>query len=255
HLPLEGKNRTELIIAIVEREATPLNQYLPDAPTQLQEILTRALAKDKEKRYQSIKDLMNDLKSLKQELEGKLRRTDSDNLRSGHITLEIGRKRTGGTEGTGRATESIARQIIDRIRENKKQVGLVLLSLVLLTAAAGFGISLLNAKGKNIDSMAVLPFVNSVGDPELDYLSDGITESIINSLSQLPKLRVMARTTVFRYKGQQVDPEKVGRDLKVDAVLTGRVIQQGDTFIIQTELVNTADGRQLWGEKYNRKLL
>ena len=103
-------------------------------------------------------------------------------------------------------------------------------------------------------SIAVLPFDNQNRDPNTDYLSDGIPESIINSLSQLPQLRVMARSTVFQYKGKEVDPRKVGHDLGVRAVLMGRLIQQGDNLTIRTELVNVADGTEIWGQQYNRKL-
>ncbi|MFN2511907.1 MAG: tetratricopeptide repeat protein [Pyrinomonadaceae bacterium] len=106
---------------------------------------------------------------------------------------------------------------------------------------------------RSIDSLAVLPLLNSSGDPNLQYLSDGLTESIINSLSQLPQLRVMARSTVFRYKSQEVNAAKIGRDLSVRGVLTGRVLQLGERLIISTELVDTADGSQLWGEQYNCK--
>ncbi len=108
--------------------------------------------------------------------------------------------------------------------------------------------------GKVFDSLAVLPFANASGDPDTEYLSDGITESIINALSQLPKLRVMAASTVFRYQGREVDPQAVGRDLNVGAVLTGKVIQRGESLIIRTELVDVRDGWQLWGEQYNRQL-
>ncbi len=107
---------------------------------------------------------------------------------------------------------------------------------------------------KAIDSLAILPLINAGDDPDTEYLSDGITESIINNLSPLPKLRVMARSTVFRYKGKEVDPKVVGHELGVRAVLTGRVLQRGDLLIIKTELVDTEDGSQLWGEQYNRKL-
>src|SRR5262249_11212713 len=106
-----------------------------------------------------------------------------------------------------------------------------------------------------IDSIAVLPFVNATGDPNSDYLSDGITESLINSFSQLqPRLRVIPRSTVFRYQGQQIDPQEVGRKLGVRAVLTGRVTQHGDTVNIQTELSDVDQNSQLWGEQYNRRL-
>jgi len=102
-------------------------------------------------------------------------------------------------------------------------------------------------------SIAVLPLLNASHDPSAEYLADGITESLINSLSQLPTLRVLARSTVFRYKGLDVDPLDIGREMNVRAVLTGRLIQLGDTFIIRTELVSTDDGCQLWGEQYNRE--
>ncbi len=107
---------------------------------------------------------------------------------------------------------------------------------------------------KSVDSLAVLPFENASADPNTEYLSDGITESLISSLSRLPKLRVMARSTVFRYKGQALDPQRVGRDLGVRAVLMGRVVQRGDALVIATELVDVANGWRLWGEQYNRKL-
>ncbi len=107
---------------------------------------------------------------------------------------------------------------------------------------------------KTIDSLAILPFSNASRDTDADYLSDGITESIISNLSQLPKLRVMARSTVFRYKDREVDPQEIGRDLNVRAVLTGRVLQRSDRLVIKAELVDTTDGAQLWGEQYNRPL-
>lgn len=110
------------------------------------------------------------------------------------------------------------------------------------------------AQSAGIDSLAVLPFENAAADPEAEYLSDGITESLINSLSQLSGIRVMARSTVFRYKGRELDPRSVGRKLNVQAVLTGRVLLRGDALVIGTELVEVRDGWRLWGEQYNRRL-
>jgi eukaryotic-like serine/threonine-protein kinase len=103
-------------------------------------------------------------------------------------------------------------------------------------------------------SVAVLPIDNQNRDPDIDYLSDGITESIIHSLSQLSQLKVMARSTVFQYKGKEVDPRKVGHDLGVGFVVMGRLLQQGDNLTIRTELVNVSDGTELWGQQYNRKV-
>src|SRR5262249_6652517 len=105
-----------------------------------------------------------------------------------------------------------------------------------------------------IDSIAVLPFANTSTDSNTDFLSDGITESIINSLSQLSQLKVMARSTVFQYKGKETDPRKVGHDLGVRAVLMGRLIRQGDNLTIRTELVNVSDGTEIWGQQYNRRV-
>jgi eukaryotic-like serine/threonine-protein kinase len=134
------------------------------------------------------------------------------------------------------------------------------LRLALRSVRAGSGIFYQTApsgpkrKSKKIDSIAILPFTNIGLDAGMEYLSDGITESIINTLSQLPSLRVMARSTVFRYKGAVVDPRTAGRELGVRAVLTGRLIQRGGEVNIQTELVNVVDGSQLWGEQYGRPL-
>jgi serine/threonine-protein kinase len=103
-------------------------------------------------------------------------------------------------------------------------------------------------------SIAVLPFDNQNRDPDTDYLSDGIPESIINSLSQLPNLKVMSRNSVFHYKGKDVDAQAVAKELKVQAVLTGRMTQRGDGLSISVELINAQDNSEIWGQQYNRKL-
>jgi serine/threonine protein kinase/tetratricopeptide (TPR) repeat protein len=112
----------------------------------------------------------------------------------------------------------------------------------------------LRPRGASTESIAVLPFVNASGDPNTEYLSDGITESVINSLSKLPRLRVTARSTVFRYKGKDADAQKAGRELNVRTVLTGKVIQRGDTLGIQAELVDVSNGSQLWGDHFDRRM-
>ena len=108
-------------------------------------------------------------------------------------------------------------------------------------------------RSRSIDTLAVLPFINATEDPDAEYLSDGITETLINSLSQLPKLRVTARTTVFRYKGRNLPPQMIGQDLGVRAVLTGTLAQRGDALVMQVDLVDAVDGAQLWGEQFNRQ--
>jgi eukaryotic-like serine/threonine-protein kinase len=109
-------------------------------------------------------------------------------------------------------------------------------------------------KARALDSIAVLPFINAGGDADSDYLCDGITESLINNLSQIPKLRVVPRSTVFRYKGAEIDLERAMRELNARVLLTGRMLLRNDTLNVQAELVDAAAGAQLWGQKYNRKL-
>jgi len=109
-------------------------------------------------------------------------------------------------------------------------------------------------RGRGLDSLVVLPFVNQSGDPEMEYLSEGITDTLINSLSQLRKLRVTPRSIAFRHRGPQVDPHAVGVELGVDAVLTGRVSLRGDTLIVGTELLDVGQSSQIGGALYNRKL-
>src|SRR5215469_6782281 len=120
--------------------------------------------------------------------------------------------------------------------------------------AVGIWFFAFRGRGEPIDSLAVLPFVNASADPNSDYLSDGITESLINSLSQLPNLRVTSRNSAFRYKGKDIDSKTVGRELGVRAVLTGRIIQHGEDLLISSDLVDTQGDRELWGEHYNRKI-
>ena len=99
-----------------------------------------------------------------------------------------------------------------------------------------------------------MPFVNASNNPDSEYLSDGITESLINDLSQLPNLTVMARSSVFRYKGREVDPQTLAKELKVQALVTGRIVQHGDQIIISSELIDARNSRNLWGDQYDRKL-
>jgi TolB-like protein/Tfp pilus assembly protein PilF len=128
-------------------------------------------------------------------------------------------------------------------------------SVLLILHFAGLRDRVSGAKGAGtIESLAVLPFVNAGGDPDTEYLSDGITENLINKLSQLPELKVMSSSSVFRYKGQERDAQKAGRELGVRAVLSGRLLQRGDGLSISVELLDTRDNTNIWGERYNRRL-
>ncbi|MDQ3753402.1 MAG: winged helix-turn-helix domain-containing protein, partial [Acidobacteriota bacterium] len=140
-------------------------------------------------------------------------------------------------------------------------VSVFIIPLALVVAAAAVGAYFYFNRSRQvatdqtpINSIAVLPFVNAGANPEVEYLSDGISESLINSLSQLPKLSVKARSSVFRYKGKEIEPQQVGAELNVQAILNGRVVQRGDDLTLSLSLVDARNGNQLWGEQYKRKL-
>ncbi|HEY7184521.1 MAG TPA: winged helix-turn-helix domain-containing protein [Blastocatellia bacterium] len=154
-------------------------------------------------------------------------------------------------ERAARSEEAGAASPVGRVGRRRVIYGAIVLALL---AVGGWALSLRFKTHMPIESLAVLPFASGSADPQTAYLSDGITESLINSLSQLPNLRVIARTTAFRYKDQAADLSKIGRDLNVKAALTGKVLLRGDTLIVQADLVNVADGAQLWGRQYTRKL-
>lgn len=145
---------------------------------------------------------------------------------------------------------------IGRPRKNKLAVAATAISVLVLTGIVmGFWFAFKGpANPAQIESIAVLPFVNESGHPEVEYLSDGMTESLINSLSRLPKLSVKARSSVFRYKGKEVEPQRIASELSVQAILNGRVVQRGDDLTLYLSLVDGQNGNQLWGEQYNRKL-
>ena len=125
---------------------------------------------------------------------------------------------------------------------------------LLVIASAGVGIYLKRSKTSEIDSVAVLPLENRSSDPDADYISDGVTESINNSLARLPSLRVIPHSVASHYKGKAMDVQKVGDELHVQSVLTGRIAQRGDDLTIDVELDDVRNGKQIWGEQYHRKL-
>lgn len=151
----------------------------------------------------------------------------------------------------------VSRPLSETSSESKQRPRLALFgvgaAVVLLLALAGIWLIPRAGRERPATSLVVLPFANESADQNLEYLSDGITESIINNLTELDSLRVMARTTAFRYKNRAADPQAAGRDLNVEAVLTGKLQQRGENLIVQADLVRVSDGAQIWGEQYNLK--
>ncbi|MBA4122955.1 MAG: protein kinase [Acidobacteria bacterium] len=249
-LPFAGENALDVIGSILHKEFAPLSQTVPDMPRELQHIVEKCLRKDRDERYQTIKDVLIDLKDVKQELEfqNKLERTAAPNREE--AKTQVFNPTTAGAAHT----TSSAEYVVSEIKQHKRgfAVGLI----IALLAAIGIGYWLFVNRSSNttqIESIAVMPFVNATDNTDVEYLSDGMTESLINSLSQLPKLSVKARSSVFHYKGKDVNPQTVGNELSVQAILNGRVVQRGDNLILSLELVDTKTGNQIWGEQYNRK--
>ena len=244
-LPFAGETTSDVISLILQKEPPALTSISIGIPERLDEIVAKALAKDSDQRYQTIKDLALDLRRLKQKLdvEREIERTQAPEVHDKSARTAIEQPRVTKSRPAG----------FRLLRASKTGAVLAIASLLILVVAVGYYLTRSGAGAQPIDSIAVLPFANASGDPNTDYLSDGITESIINSLSQLPQLKVMARSTVFHFTGRDTDARAVGKELGVRAVLTGRLSQQGDNLIISAELVNVSDGAQLWGEQYNRR--
>ena len=154
-------------------------------------------------------------------------------------------------------TLSSAEYIGSEIKRHKRGVLLLLAALLATTIIVSYFAYSRYVAGRSkagITSIAVLPFANKTGDPNAEYLSDGISESLINSLSQLPDVKVIARSSAFKYKGKETDLKEVAKALGVEAILTGRVTQRGENLSISVELVNASDKTQMWGEQYDRKM-
>jgi serine/threonine-protein kinase len=263
-VPFEGATASHVIVSILEKDPLSLNRYAPAVPGELIRIINKALAKDREERYQVVKDLARDLKKLKEHLEFELKlgRSVAPDFTGGTTAASSNdQDTTQRAKNSGPSTVEVsaahptssAEYLVSEIKRHKTGAGLVLAALVIAVAVTAYFCIARSTSKAAIDSIAVLPFANASYDPNTEYLSDGVTESIISSLSQLPQLRVMARSTVFRYKGREADPQQAGRELNVRAVLSGRVLQQGDDLVIRTELVNVADGTEIWGAEYSRK--
>src|ERR1700731_204188 len=219
-----GGTGGKIIEAVLTRPPVPIRSNNPGIPPRLEEIIDKALHKDRDQRYQHAADIRTDLQLLQRDTDpGTVSgwRAEKKDAESALISS------TSRLHPTGK----------QRTRNSKSYTGALRPERV----------------PKIIDSLAVLPFENASRDPEHEYLSDGIAGSLINILATIPKLRVIAQSTVFRYKGQRIDPQAVGRELNVRAVLTGRIMQSGGSLRIGTELVDVATGSQLWGAQYDRK--
>lgn len=263
HKPFLSESAAATFSAILTRELPPLARYSKEVPAELERIVNKALRKDREERYQTVQDLLLDLKSLKEELIYEAKSRTSDQPQSGDTAmgarkinqgLDTGKLAgTPSNEISPARTTSSAEYVVNEIMRHKLAVLLAL--LVVVSASIGLGLYFYTRNTElAIESIAVLPFVNASADPNTEYLSDGVTDSLIYSLSRLSNLKVKSHSSVFRYKGKEVEPQTPGRELDVQAVLTGRIVQRGEMLIINAELVEVGSNNVLWGQQYNRKL-
>ncbi len=215
--PFDGPTSPIIFDALLNKTPQPVHERNPKVPAELERIIGELLEKDRALRYPSAEELREDLERLQ-----------------------------AGLNSAAQKTAALPSRV--RLRT---AVAIAAVLAILVGAGWFFWRS---KTSQSIDSLAVLPFVNMGGSPDTEYLSDGITESLMDSLSELPNLKVMSHSAVFRYKGKEADPRAVGRELGVRAVLIGRITQRGDNLSISAELVDVEDNSHLWGEQYNRKL-
>jgi serine/threonine protein kinase/TolB-like protein/cytochrome c-type biogenesis protein CcmH/NrfG len=262
HQPFSAESAAATFSSILTQEPLPLARYSREVPAELERIVRKTLHKKRDERYQTARDLLIDLKNLKHRLEfdAEMERS-KESLSSGGATTvaSVGQMSVAtATDPVIRTGENATRTIssddsmVSGVTRHKRGTVLVLIALMITVSAVVY--LAVGSKSKAIDSLAVLPFVNEGADPDTEYLSDGITESLINSLSQLPNLKVMSRNSVFNFKGSATDAQAAGRGLNVRAVLTGRLVKRGENLSISAELIDTRDNSHLWGEQYSRRL-
>jgi eukaryotic-like serine/threonine-protein kinase len=256
--PFAGDTTTDVLASILKSEPPPLVHAAEAVPGDLEHVVSKALRKNREERYQNIAEMLVELKLCKEEsafrlkmgsspraeASGKLR--SSQNFRSDAAELRS-------TSGSG--TTSSAEYMVNEIKRRKfgaTTALVVLVSLAALSFLAYWRYSGRSVQG-GIDSLAVLPFANGSGDADMEYLSDGLTEDLINNLSQLPRLKVIARSSSFKYKGKDANAEEVARALGVKSILTGRISRHGEDLQISVDLMDARDMTEVWGAQYNRR--
>ncbi len=237
-LPFRGDTSGVTFDSILNKAPLPAVRLNPELPPKLEDIINKSLEKDRDIRCQTAAELCADLKRLKRDLD------------SGRTPLGSGSSATVAPA----PASSGSTQIAAPRPGYRKYLPAGIVAVLLVAAAVGTYVWRGTSGARKIGSIAVLPFVNATSDAGNEYLSDGLTESLISTLSRLPNIKVMARSTVFRFKGKEEDPRQIGQTLGVDAVLTGRITQHGDELDIHADLVNAADGTELWGDQYARKL-
>ena len=261
-VPFTGETTSHTIVSILEKEPLPID----NVPLELQRIVRKALTKDVEMRYQSARDLLIDLKNLRRDLDiqGEIERSIIPNR--GATTGAISESETRFLESpaetrSGQVTPtqnvksaSSLEYAVTQAKSHKLATAIVAIVLLgAVTVTGYFAFASRSSSAGRIESIAVMPFVNASGNADVEYLSDGMTETLIKSLSNLPNINVKPRSSVFRYKGKNADLQTIGKELNVQAILNAIVMQRGDQLSLSLELVDVQKDSVIWTEQYQRK--
>ncbi len=249
--PFAGNSMSETFANLINSEPQPLSRFAANVPDELERIVSKTLRKDREERYQTMKGLLADLKDLRENLAFDERLERSNSGSGKNVTAGLRTETLNANERSAQTEYSFTGQ-----RKGGKFLASVAAAFLLI-AIGTVGFYFWYQKSAGISntakrSLAVLPFVNGSQDPNAEYLSDGITESIINNLSQLSGLKVLSRNSAFRFKDNQVDTRAIASQLGVEALVTGDIRQMGDNFIINVRLIDGRDETQIWGNQYIR---
>ncbi len=247
--PFAGDSMSETFANLINAEPPPLSRFAGDIPAELERIVSKTLRKKKDERYQTMKDVLGDLKDLRENLAfgERLERAHSPEPKNSTAGLPAI------TDELGQISNPTQKTFTGPFKRNMT-FGAIVIAL-LFVGSIGLAYYFWPAQKSAATtsakrSLAVLPFVNASTDPNTEYLSDGVTESIINSLSQLSNLKVMSRNSAFRFKSNQTDTKTIGAQLGVETLVTGDIKQLGDKIIINVRLINASDDSQIWGSQY-----
>jgi serine/threonine protein kinase len=262
-LPFRGESSGVISHEILDRDPVPAVRLNPDLPPKLEDIISKALEKDRELRYQHAADMRADLKRVKRETESRHGVPASSGTvavaqESGSPVAQPPSLTSGSSPALASSPSSSAVKVADASAAGRGKlwkivVPVLLVGLFIAMAAAGIWYWRSRVSTSQIESIAVIPFASAGGNADADLLSDGLTESLIASLAHVPQLKVKSRNSVFRYKGKEIDVQKVGKELTVDALLTGRVVRRGENIQVSADLTNVQDNTEIWGEHYERK--